>query len=221
MANRENAWRLMVREMEKIPSDARPRLLLHVCCAPCSTAVLELLCPVFYITVYYDNPNIDTLEEYEKRALEVRRFTLDSGLDAETVVAPYEPEVYDAAVAGYEDSREGGPRCERCFRLRLFRSAAYAAQNRHDWFTTTLTISPMKTPRCSTPSARKRQRNTALNSSRRTSKARGYQRSVALSEVWLVPPELLRCVHSRRSRVVGHNQITICWTLFLQSPSGC
>lgn len=205
MTNRENAWRLMVRELEKIPSDARPRLLLHVCCAPCSTAVLELLCPVFYITVYYDNPNIDTPEEYEKRAQEVRRFTLDSAFDAETVVAPYEPEVYDAAVAGYEDSREGGPRCERCFRLRLFRSAAYAAQNRHDWFTTTLTISPMKNAALLNAIGQEAAAQYSVKFLPSDFKKRGgYQRSVALSRQYgLYRQNYCGCVHSRRSRANG------------------
>lgn len=205
MANRENAWRLMARELERIPSGARPRLLLHVCCAPCSTAVLELLCPVFQITVYYDNPNIDTLEEYEKRALEVRRFTLDSGLDAETVVAPYEPEVYDAAVAGYEDSREGGPRCEQCFRLRLFRSAAYAAQSGYGWFTTTLTISPMKNAALLNAIGQEAAAQYGVKFLPSDFKKRGgYQRSVALSRKYgLYRQNYCGCVHSRRSRANG------------------
>lgn len=136
---------LMQAFIDSLPKDGpRPRLLLHCCCAPCSTAVLERLHQHFDITVYYDNPNIDTAAEHDLRARELQAFTARSGLADEAVIQPYDPASYYAAVRGLEQEPEGGARCERCFALRLRNAARYAAAHGYDYYTTTLTISPMK-----------------------------------------------------------------------------
>lgn len=122
----------------------RPRLLLHCCCAPCSSAVLERLQEAMEITLYYDNPNIDSAAEHERRGQELARLRQESGWGENLVVVPYAPERYAQAIRGLENTPEGGARCEACFRLRLNGAARYAAQHGFDWFTTTLTISPMK-----------------------------------------------------------------------------
>lgn len=121
-----------------------PRLLLHVCCAPCSSAVLSELAQDFHVTVYFDNPNMDTQAEYEKRAAEARRLVTELALPIPVVVADWDAPAWREAVAGTEDAPEGGARCARCFALRLSRSAAYARAHAFDWFTTTLTVSPRK-----------------------------------------------------------------------------
>lgn len=136
-------------EMDKALAGIRaqgraPRLLLHVCCAPCSSAVLSELNADFHVTVYFDNPNMDTLIEYQKRAAQARRLVEVLSLPIPVVVADWDASAYEKAVAGTETSREGGARCARCFALRLSRSAAYARANAFDWFTTTLTVSPHK-----------------------------------------------------------------------------
>ncbi len=121
----------------------KPRLLLHVCCAPCSSSVLERLAPSARVTAFFDNPNLDSQQEYDRRAQEEQRFARQSGL-AQVVVMPYDPEAFLEAAAGLEDAPEGGERCRACFRLRLARAAQYAKEQGFDLFTTTLTVSPLK-----------------------------------------------------------------------------
>ena len=125
----------------------RPRLLLHSCCAPCSSYVLEALTPHFAVTVDYYNPNIDTAAEYAHRAEEQRRFAARAGELAgpvEVLVAPYEPAEFYAAAKGLEQLPEGGARCWACYRLRLAHTARRAAEGGYDYFCTTLSISPHK-----------------------------------------------------------------------------
>lgn len=142
---RANYDALMQALIDRLPKDGqRPKLLLHCCCAPCSTAAMERLHQAFDITVYYYNPNIDTAAEHDLRARELQDFTARSGLAGEAVIRPYEPDAYLAAIRGLEQEPEGGARCQRCFALRLRQAARYAAQHGYDYFTTTLTISPLK-----------------------------------------------------------------------------
>jgi predicted adenine nucleotide alpha hydrolase (AANH) superfamily ATPase len=124
----------------------RPRLLLHSCCGPCSSYVLEYLSKHFAVTVFYYNPNIWPEAEFHKRA-EVQR-TLVSRLNpddpAELVVADYRPEEFVNIATGLETEPEGGKRCRRCFALRLEEAARYAGEHAFDYFTTTLSVSPHK-----------------------------------------------------------------------------
>lgn len=123
-----------------------PRLLLHSCCAPCSSYCLEYLSRYFAITVLYYNPNIYPEEEFVKRAEEQRRLISELKTDnpVELVVAEYDPEEFFSAVKGLEQCAEGGERCFVCYRLRLQRAAEYAAENGFDYFCSTLSISPLK-----------------------------------------------------------------------------
>lgn len=123
-----------------------PRLLLHSCCAPCSSYCLEYLARYFGITILYYNPNITNAEEYRKRVSEQRR--LISELPVKNAVTfaegEYTPEDFYAAVKGLEHVPEGGERCFKCYRLRLEYAARYAAEHGFDYFCTTLSISPLK-----------------------------------------------------------------------------
>ncbi|MEG1447038.1 MAG: epoxyqueuosine reductase QueH [Ruthenibacterium sp.] len=136
-------------EMEQIIQgfgDAVPKLLLHSCCAPCSSAVLERLAEYFEITIDYYNPNIDPPAEYHRRAAEQARFITETPR-AHTVTfweAPYQPSDFYAAVKGLEQIPEGGARCFACYALRLRQAARLAKENDFDFFTTTLSISPHK-----------------------------------------------------------------------------
>lgn len=125
---------------------AVPKLLLHSCCAPCSSYVLEYLSQYFDLTVFYYNPNISPREEYEKRAAELERLVAEMplGHPVRVVRGRYEPERYYETVKGLEDVPEGGERCERCFSLRLGEAAKTARDLGIPLFTTTLTISPLK-----------------------------------------------------------------------------
>ncbi|MCD8045584.1 MAG: epoxyqueuosine reductase QueH [Clostridiales bacterium] len=123
-----------------------PTLLLHSCCAPCSSYVLEYLSRYFSVTVFYYNPNITDEAEYRHRVSEQRRLIAE--LPAEHPVSfaegRYEPERFFEAVRGLEQIPEGGARCRKCFELRLSETAKLAAARGADYFTTTLTISPLK-----------------------------------------------------------------------------
>ena len=119
------------------------RLLLHSCCAPCSSHCLSELSPQIGVTVLYYNPNLDSAGEYEKRKREQLRFLRETGL-ADFLDCDYAPEDYLAAVRGLEKEKEGGARCAVCFRLRLERTAREAKARGFDYFATTLTVSPLK-----------------------------------------------------------------------------
>lgn len=130
------------------------RLLLHSCCAPCSSAVLETLRKVFRITVFYYNPNIATTEEYKLRVGEqIKMITYFNELEdvrekeafeIKYIEGDYEPELYYEVIKGLEKEAEGGKRCELCFDLRLAHAVIEAVHGKFDYVTTTLTISPMK-----------------------------------------------------------------------------
>ena len=123
-----------------------PKLLLHSCCAPCSSYCLEYLSRYFAITVLYYNPNISPREEFLKRVEEQRRLIseLPTKNPVELVVDDYDPNEFFSAVKGLEDCKEGGERCFVCYRLRLERAARYAAAHGFDYFCSTLSISPLK-----------------------------------------------------------------------------
>ena len=118
------------------------RLLLHSCCAPCSSACLEKLTPYFDITILYYNPNIEPYEEYLKRKKEQIR--LLSELNIKHMDIDYLNEEYRNKVVGYEKEPENGARCHICYRLRLEKTAKLAKENNFDYFATTLTVSPYK-----------------------------------------------------------------------------
>ena len=124
----------------------KKRLLLHSCCGPCSSAVLERLYEDYGITVYYYNPHIYPAEEYTHR-LQTQKQIIDSlpfGAEIALVEGEYNPDMFDALAAGYEECPEGGDRCRLCFEMRLSGAAKYAAKNGFDCFTTTLSVSPHK-----------------------------------------------------------------------------
>ena len=120
----------------------RPKLLLHSCCAPCSSSVLQRIKENFDVTVLYYNPNIYPEEEYFKRKRE--QIKLLNILNIKLMDCDYIPEEYYQKVAGYECEKEGGARCEKCFYLRLEKTAQLATNNGFDFFGTTLTVSPHK-----------------------------------------------------------------------------
>ena len=145
--NRRNYQRELEAVIKENESKSRvPRLLLHSCCAPCGSYVLEYLSDYFEITVFYYNPNISPAEEYEKRAAEQQHLIreLPAKHPIHLVVGAYEPERFYAVSRSLEQVPDGGERCFRCFRLRLEEAAKMAAEGGFDYFATTLTISPLK-----------------------------------------------------------------------------
>ncbi len=125
--------------------DARPKLLLHSCCGPCSTTVLTFLVNYFDTTVLYYNPNIEPFEEYKHRKSEQIRFIKEFNNEHITFLdCDYQNEEFRNKVKGLEEEKEGGARCAVCFRLRLEKTAEIAKNEGFEYFGTTLTVSPHK-----------------------------------------------------------------------------
>lgn len=206
MPNRVNYQR----EMEAVlaglrAAGQRPALLLHACCAPCSSAVLERLADAFALTILYYNPNIDPPAEYHRREAELERFVREAGHAARgiTVVElPYDPAEYYAAAAGLEAEPERGARCSACYRLRLERAAQYAAAHGFEWFCSTLSISPLKDPvRLNDIGAELAARYGVRWLPSEFRKKDGYKRSLELSEEYgLYRQDYCGCKFSREVR---------------------
>lgn len=161
----------------------RERLLLHACCAPCASYVLEYLSRYFKITVFFSNDNITDPAEYEKRLQALYQLCSAAPFCREvTVVADsYNPQSFYRAAAGLEREPEGGARCTACFQLRLGRTAQYAAANGFSWFGTTLSISPYKnTPLLNRIGAGLAEQQGLLWLPADFKKRGGYQRSIEL-----------------------------------------
>ena len=127
----------------------KKKLLLHACCAPCSSYVIEYLSEYFDITILYYNPNIVTEDEFNLRLSELERFvkSFKTKNEVKVVSLGYDNQEYLDEIKGLESEKEGGRRCLKCYRLRLLKSCLYARDNNFDYFTTTLTISPLKNSR--------------------------------------------------------------------------
>ncbi len=139
------------KELDKLISNLQkeekvPKLLLHSCCAPCSSYVLEYLSDYFEITVFYYNPNIFPESEYTKRILEQQMLIQDMKVKypISFLAGSYERDKFYEIAAGLEHLKEGGERCFKCYELRLEEAAKIAQEGEFDYFTTTLSISPMK-----------------------------------------------------------------------------
>ena len=143
--NKPNFQALTDREIEKL-NGRKATLLLHACCAPCSTASLEYLAKYFDITLFFYNPNISSAEEFGKRLDELKRFTEECPFaKGIKIISPeYNHLEFLNVVTGLENAKEGGARCEKCFRLRLNKTAEQAEKSGFEYFATTLTISPLK-----------------------------------------------------------------------------
>lgn len=123
-----------------------PRVLLHSCCAPCSSQVLARLSDNFLVTVLYYNPNIEPFSEYEKRKEEQKRFikSFPSKNQISFLDCDYENEKFKVMAKGLENMPEGGERCHKCYTLRMEKTAILAKENNFDYFCTTLSVSPFK-----------------------------------------------------------------------------
>ena len=181
-----------------------PRLLLHSCCAPCSSYVLEYLSRYFEITVFYYNPNIYPPEEFGKRVEEQKR--LIAQLPAEHPISfldgPYEPERFYEMARGLEQVPEGGERCFKCYRLRLTETAEMARAGKYDYFTTTLSISPLKNAEKLNEIGGQLAKDYGVDYLYSDFKKRnGYKRSTELSrEYGLYRQDYCGCVFSMRER---------------------
>jgi predicted adenine nucleotide alpha hydrolase (AANH) superfamily ATPase len=145
--NKVNYDTLLEDTISKIKAaNTRPSLLLHACCAPCSSAVLERIAKYFKIDIFYYNPNITPKREVDKRIEEVEKLLkLEPGTEGIRLIpGKYDPESFEAIAKGREMIPEGGERCYDCYELRLRETAVYAKEHNYDYFSTTLSISPYK-----------------------------------------------------------------------------
>lgn len=139
-----NYHKLCLEEINKLTNTKK--ILLHSCCAPCSSYVITFLSNYFDITILYYNPNISPKEEYEKRKQEQIKLikTIKTKNNLDFLDCDYENDIYNQTIKGYEHFKEGGSRCNLCFNLRLEKTAKLAKKNQYDYFCTTLTVSPHK-----------------------------------------------------------------------------
>ena len=180
--------------------ETKPTLLLHSCCAPCSSYVMEYLSQYFDITIDYYNPNIDSKEEYEKRVHEQQRLVSEMNLPIKVIDAGYAPQTFFDMAKGYEQEPEGGKRCYRCYKLRLDQAAKLAQEGGYDYFTTTLTISPLKNAAWLNELGQKAGELAGVRFLPSDFKKKGgYQRSIQLSKEYnLYRQNFCGCVFSKR-----------------------
>lgn len=194
-------------EMEKVIDTNQklkkiPTLLLHACCAPCSSAVLERLTSYFKITIFYYNPNITEENEYKKRVIELQK--LISSLNVENPISflegDYNPKIFFDTVRGLEHLGEGSERCFKCYQLRLEETASKAHELGFDYFTTTLSISPYKNSKVLNEigyQLEEKYNTTYLCADFK--KKNGYHRSIELSNIYgLYRQDYCGCIYSKK-----------------------
>ena len=192
-------------DLEKL----KPKVLLHSCCGPCSSSVIERLAPDYRVTVYYYNPCITEEGEYQIRKENQKAFIdefnkKDNTYDIiEFIEGDYEPDLYLAAVKGFEGEPEGGARCSICFRQRLQATAKKAKELEFDFFTTTLTVSPHKNYQTISKIAKEEAEIAGVQFLDMDFKKKaGFQRSIQLSkEYGLYRQDYCGCRFSKRDRV--------------------
>ena len=206
----------IIEGLDKAEVKNPPRLLLHSCCAPCSSYVLEYLRTFFKITVFYYNPNISMEPEYRKRVEEQKRliaaynealhqgaqYDVRSAYHIDIIEGDYEPDKFFEAAKGLESCPEGGERCFACYELRLRKTSQIAEAGQYDYFTTTLTISPLKSAAKLNEIGEKLENECGINWLPSDFKKKGgYQRSIELSkEYQLYRQNYCGCIYSKPER---------------------
>ncbi|MBO5851651.1 MAG: epoxyqueuosine reductase QueH [Clostridia bacterium] len=143
--NKTNYDLLYKKQISELDTSCKPTLLLHSCCAPCSSLCLERLTKYFLVTVFYFNPNITSSEEYFKRLNEQIEFCkIAYGNAVKVVAGSYNPSDFYTDIKGREQDEERGLRCKICYEIRIEETAKFARENGFNYFTTTLSVSPHK-----------------------------------------------------------------------------
>lgn len=181
------------------------RLLLHSCCAPCSSYCIETLAKYFDITILYYNPNIEPFEEYNLRKQEEIRFIKEfkSPNKLDIMDCDYDNHLYHELVKGLEEEKEGGPRCHKCYKLRLEKTAILAKENGYDFFGTTLTVSPYKNSQILNKIGEDLANQYKIDYLYSDFKKKnGYKRSIELSkEYGLYRQDYCGCIYSKRNNI--------------------
>lgn len=183
--------------------DKKHSILLHSCCAPCSSHVISVLKDYFDITILYYNPNISPIQEYEKRKQEQINFIKQLDCGIKIMDCDYDNDVYEECIKGLENEKEGGARCLKCFRLRLEKTAKLASINSFDYFCTTLTVSPYKNSQVINNIGKELMNiyNVKWLYSD-FKKEEGYKHSIALSKQYnLYRQDYCGCIYSIRNKI--------------------
>lgn len=206
MKNKGNEMKInyeleMQSQLEQIKiKTIKPKLLLQVCCAPCSSAVLETIMEYFDITLFYYNPNTTEEDEYYKRLKELKEYIKKRNYNI-----PIEEGIYDSKrdffdkVKGMEDLREGGERCYKCYTIRLEETAKHAKENNYDYFASVLTISPLKNAQWINEIGKVLEKKYSINYFYNDFKKKGrYQESIKLSKEYdLYRQDYCGCIFSK------------------------
>lgn len=184
-------------------------LLLHSCCAPCSSYVLEYLSKYFKITIFYYNPNIYPAEEYRRRVEEQKKFilALPTTYEVKFIEGKYEDQKFYKLAKGLENEKEGGERCFKCYQLRLNEAAVMAKEGNYDFFTTTLSISPYKNAKKLNEIGKELEDQYKISYLYSDFKKKeGYKRSIELSNIYnLYRQDYCGCVFSKNERELEKN----------------
>lgn len=202
MTPKQNYQKILDSELERISQSGKiPTLLLHSCCAPCSSYVLEYLTEYFNIILYYYNPNISPESEYKYRLSELERLISEMPLKNKVEITPaeYNPDIFCKLAEGLEDLPERGLRCQKCIFQRLEKTAEKACELGADYFTTTLTISPYKDSEYINKAGEELQKQYDIKYLFSDFKKRnGYKRSIELSSEYnLYRQNFCGCIYSK------------------------
>lgn len=187
---------------QNIKDNKVPTLLLHSCCAPCSSYVLEYLSNYFKITIFYYNPNISPKAEFDKRVMEQQRLLsiLETKNPVTCIVGNYDNDIYEKIISGLENEPERGKRCYLCYKLRLEACAKLAKKLGYDYFTTTLSISPYKNSKWINEIGHDLEEKIKVKYLYADFKKKnGYKRSIELSNIYhLYRQNYCGCVYSKK-----------------------
>ena len=188
---------------ENLDKNYVPTLLLHSCCAPCSSYCLEYLSNFFKITIFYYNPNITDEIEYKKRVNEQKRLIreLPQKYEISFIEGNYNPDIFMNMAYGLENEPERGKRCYKCYKLRLNETALVAKENNFDYFATTLTLSPYKNSNWVNEIGEELQKEYSINYLYSDFKKKnGYKRSIELSKIYnLYRQDYCGCIFSQKN----------------------
>ena len=189
--------------LETIDINNKLRLLLHACCGPCSSYVIEYLSKYFDITIYYYNPNIYPKEEYERRLDELKKFVKVFNNSVNVIEELYNPEDYNKAVKNLEHLGEKSIRCYNCYEFRMNKAASFAKENKYDYFTTTLSISPHKNSNWINEIGGILEKEYGIKYLYSDFKKKnGYKRSLELSKEYkLYRQDYCGCIYSKKERL--------------------
>ena len=188
-------------------SNPQKTLLIHSCCGPCSSTVLERLAESFKITIFYYNPNINSYEEFDKRYEEQKRLVEEMGLKIEVIKGNYDKNCFLNAIKGYESMGERSIRCYKCYYERLYVTAMFAKENNFDYFTTTLSISPYKNSNWINEIGIELEKEVNVNFLYSNFKLEdGYKRSIELSKIHnLYRQDYCGCIFSKQETEARRN----------------